>query len=159
MNIFMIDADPVQCARSHVDSHVRKMVVEYAQIMSTAHHCCDPAPSPSLYKPTHATTRFMKWAQENSANYLWLYATWRMLQDEHEHRFGFRNASSRLLTRLARLPQKIFRADETTPMPFSTKVLPEWIVAGNNIESQRNYYRYGKLHLHQWTNRPPPAWL
>ena len=39
MNIFFIDRDPVLAARYHCDKHVYKMIVEYAQLMSTAHVC------------------------------------------------------------------------------------------------------------------------
>ena len=41
MNIFFIDRDPVLAARYHCDKHVPKMIVEYAQLMSTAHRLLD----------------------------------------------------------------------------------------------------------------------
>jgi hypothetical protein len=41
MNIFYLHNDPKQCAEWHVDKHVSKMLVEYAQLMSTAHRVLD----------------------------------------------------------------------------------------------------------------------
>ena len=39
MNIFYLDADPVKCAQAHVDKHVVKMILEYAQLL--AHRVID----------------------------------------------------------------------------------------------------------------------
>lgn len=41
MNIFFLDYDPAKCAIYHVDKHVVKMIVEYAQLLSTAHRVLD----------------------------------------------------------------------------------------------------------------------
>ena len=41
MNIFYIDEDPRQCAKWMVDRHVVKMILETAQLLSTAHRVLD----------------------------------------------------------------------------------------------------------------------
>ena len=41
MNIFYLDKDPKICAEMHLDKHSSKMIVEYAQLMSTAHRVLD----------------------------------------------------------------------------------------------------------------------
>ena len=41
MNIFYLDKDPKVCAEMHLDKHSSKMMVEYAQLMSTAHRVLD----------------------------------------------------------------------------------------------------------------------
>ena len=38
MNIFFLDKDPVIAAQSQFDIHVNKMMIESAQLLSTAHH-------------------------------------------------------------------------------------------------------------------------
>ena len=38
MNIFFLDPDPDTCAQLHCDKHNVKMILEYAQLLSTAHH-------------------------------------------------------------------------------------------------------------------------
>ncbi len=37
MNIFYLDNDPKVCAEMHNDKHCIKMILEYAQLLSTAH--------------------------------------------------------------------------------------------------------------------------
>ena len=41
MNIFYLHNDTKLCAEQHVDKHVVKMIVEYAQLLSTAHRMID----------------------------------------------------------------------------------------------------------------------
>ena len=41
MNIFHLDRDPVQSAQWMIDKHVVKMIVESAQLLSTAHRALD----------------------------------------------------------------------------------------------------------------------
>lgn len=41
MNIFWLDNDPATNARYHCDKHIVKMIVEYAQLLSTAHRVLD----------------------------------------------------------------------------------------------------------------------
>ena len=41
MNIFVLDKDPVVAAQMQCDKHVVKMIVESAQMLSTAHRILD----------------------------------------------------------------------------------------------------------------------
>ena len=41
MNIFYLHKDPEISAKMHCDKHVVKMIIEYAQLMSTAHRILD----------------------------------------------------------------------------------------------------------------------
>ena len=41
MNVFYLHEDPKICAEQHLDKHVVKMIIEYAQLMSTAHRMLD----------------------------------------------------------------------------------------------------------------------
>jgi hypothetical protein len=41
MNIFVLDNDPKLAAQMHLDKHVVKMIIEYAQLLSTAHRLRD----------------------------------------------------------------------------------------------------------------------
>jgi hypothetical protein len=49
MNIFALDRDPFQAAQMHCDRHVIKMIVEYAQLLSTAHRQLDGSPHELLW--------------------------------------------------------------------------------------------------------------
>ena len=37
MNIFFLHTDTQECAKQHLDKHVVKMILEYAQLLSTDH--------------------------------------------------------------------------------------------------------------------------
>lgn len=61
MNVFYLDRDPVVSAEYHCDAHLRKMLIEYAQMLSTAHWLStsdddiERAMNSKLYKPTRQT--------------------------------------------------------------------------------------------------------
>lgn len=44
MNIFVLNQNPFDAARDHCDKHVVKMILEYAQMLSTAHRLLDGTP-------------------------------------------------------------------------------------------------------------------
>ena len=44
MNIFYLDHHTQRCANQHCDKHVVKMIIEYAQLLSTAHRVIDGIP-------------------------------------------------------------------------------------------------------------------
>jgi hypothetical protein len=50
MNIFYLDKDPRQCAEWMVDKHVVKMILETAQLLSTAHRVIDGLEVEVTYK-------------------------------------------------------------------------------------------------------------
>ena len=41
MNIFVLDKNPIKAAQQHCDKHVVKMILESAQMLSTAHRILD----------------------------------------------------------------------------------------------------------------------
>jgi len=41
MNIFYLNPDPKICAQEHISKHVVKMIIEYCQLLSTAHRVID----------------------------------------------------------------------------------------------------------------------
>ena len=54
MNIFYLHEKPEVCAKMHCDKHVVKMIIEYAQMLSTAHRMLDgvAVKTPSKYGDT-----------------------------------------------------------------------------------------------------------
>jgi len=56
MNIFYLHNDPQVCAAYHCDKHVVKMILEYAQLLSTAHHELDGVPAIECYSQHTRTT-------------------------------------------------------------------------------------------------------
>ena len=185
MNIFYLDPDPCICAQYHMDRHSTKMILEYAQLLSTAHRILDGVLSTGislsgrkrivyvladnrdtvLYSATHVNHPSAVWVRQSDKNYDWLFALFQALMDEYTYRYGKIHACSKLEMFLARLPENIPWApfNEPTPaMPEDVKVLREVYTDRYEIDSlasYRNYYRKNKQHLANWKNRSIPIWF
>lgn len=94
MNIFFLARDPEAAAEYHIDRHVTKMMVEYAQILSTVWHIHWPSNAANhaahgyVYRPTHRNHPSVKWAADNPNNYAWLVRLWQSLHEEYQFRYG-----------------------------------------------------------------------
>lgn len=174
MNIFLLHHDPIPCAQMHLDKHVVKMCIEYAQMLSTAHRVLDGElyiDSSSgrrtkrwrllcdreckLYKATHYNHPSAKWVRESSANYAWLYKLFTALLSEFEYRFGKSHATCRLIDPLSAIPNNI---PPKTQTPLSA-CMPDTYKVESVVESYRNFYRYDKIKFAKYTKREIPAWL
>lgn len=71
MNIFATSSCPVESARFLDDKRVVKMILECAQLMSTALRCMD-VEDDRLYKSTHVNHPCSVWVRENQSNFRWV---------------------------------------------------------------------------------------
>jgi hypothetical protein len=124
VNIFVLSKDPKLAAQMHCDKHVPKMVVESAQMLSTAHRMLDGkeyiAPSKSgkrmvkhyklpinddkVYKAVHSKHPCTVWTMETHNNYMWHYELFKNLSKEYEFRFGKKHQSWELLKNALNYP-------------------------------------------------------
>jgi len=72
MNIFVLDTHPKIAASMHCDQHLHKMILESAQMVSTALSRQMNGNIPGLYKPTHTSHPCTVWAARTVANLLWI---------------------------------------------------------------------------------------
>ena len=76
MNIFHLHEDPKICAEYHCDKHVVKMILETAQMLSTAYqrHC---GLDDELYKPAYPKHPMTIWVGDSVENftYAWYLGT------------------------------------------------------------------------------------
>ena len=180
MNIFYIHPDAATCAIQHTDRHTVKMIVEYAQLLSTAHRILDGTEiigvsktgrkqkqyflddprNEGLYKASHINHPSNRWVRHSSGNYHWLYSLWTALLSEYTYRYGKRHSCERLIPYLDITPKNIPYGEFSPPwraMPDEYKVdksHPDYCV-----ESYRAYYNGAKKHIHKWKNRPTPDWI
>jgi hypothetical protein len=178
MNIFYTDYDPEVAARSMVDRHVVKMILETAQLLSTAHRVIDGeeyvGQSQSgrkakrwrlsgnadtiMYSATHINHPSAVWVRENSANYNWLYDHLLALGREYTYRYGRTHLTiDKLKDILKDAPENITQSRVMSKMPSCMD--KQYIVSLDPITNYRNYYNYGKTDLLRWSNRPPPQWI
>jgi hypothetical protein len=176
MNIFYLHHDPHIAATMAVDSHVIKMILESAQLLSTAHRLLDGTEyigksasgrkakrwklsdnlDSMIYQATHINHPSAVWCRQSSANYQWLYWHFVGLIDEYHYRYGKVHKCDAMKSALTDLPKNIKHGPFTQPTPAMDA---KYIVSKDSIENYRNYYINGKSHLHKYTNRQAPEWL
>jgi hypothetical protein len=177
MNIFYLDNDPKVCAEMHVDKHCVKMILEYAQLLSTAHRILDgteftgvsktgrkqtrfvlsDSRESVLYSATHVNHPSAVWVRKSYENYEWLYQLFVSLLNEYTYRYGKVHATQRLVDDLytppTHIPKGIGFTEPTPAMPDTYKV------SGDSISSYKNYYLGDKQRMFSWKNRPTPNWI
>lgn len=175
MNIFYLDPNPKTCAEMHLDKHVVKMIIEYAQLMSTAHRVIDGEEyldktannrnikrwrlhdnrEVTLMKASHINHPSGVWCRDNTENYMWLYAMWYYLLKEYTHRYGKIHACARLENFLAIAPFKMKNGKFFAPTPAMPD---ECKIPGDSLNSYHKYYVERKNHFAKWTKRQIPNW-
>lgn len=176
MNIFYLDHDTKKCAEYHVDKHVVKQILEYAQLLSTAHRVLDGYPKEEknaaghklvryyvgndldnvLYKSTHINHPSSVWVRQSKQNYIYLYDLFLALLREYTFRYGKHHATERLASVLATPPHNIPDKEFTEPTPAMPD---EYITLNDSVDSYRKYYKGSKQHLIHYTKRDKPDWL
>lgn len=88
MNIFYLDRNADLAAHKHCDQHVNKMILESAQLLSTAVHVLGFPNSRKIYKATHEKHPCTLWLTQRLENCRWLYNLAFHLNEERLPRFG-----------------------------------------------------------------------
>lgn len=157
MNIFVLDLDPKTCALYHCNKHVTKMVVETAQLLSTAHHVNGTSIGDLIYKPTHVNGSCALWARESLENYQWLLNLGIELSKEYTHRYGKIHKTSRILDLLSsHYPVGSFPKQGLTAFP---QVMPDEYRAEDAVAAYQSYYIGDKKHILKYTKRKIPEFL
>lgn len=155
MNIFVLDRDVEKCAQYHCDKHVVKMVLEYAQLLSTAHHVLSDQPPDEIYKATHVNHPCAVWVRQSNNNYNWLYCLLRYLCGEYTYRYGRRHKTSHLLPILGRPPIYMPISHKTE----SPQCVTDDCLSKDAVTAYRKYYNIHKAYMCAWTNRHQPTWF
>ena len=158
MNVFFLDADPVTAAQQQCDKHVVKMILETAQLLSTAHRVLDGderADNNGLYKATHKNHPSAVWARDNSSNYEWLWQHMSALMKEYTARYGKTHATERLTHSLWELPRNITH-DDFTPPP---QCMPDQYKGDCTVSAYRDYYLGEKMAIAKWAHSEVPTWV
>ena len=153
MNIFYLDKNPKLCAQYHVDRHVVKMILETAQLLSTAHWLTG---SEGPYRATHKNHPSSVWVRESHMHYRFLYDLFIALCDEYTYRYGKQHASDRQLrVPLAKTPDNIPQVTWNPP----PQCMPEEYKMTSSVLAYRKYYIQDKGSFSTWKNRPQPYWF
>ena len=177
MNIFWLDINTNLAAQYHVDKHVVKMILEYAQLLSTAHRLCDGIPfigksktnrnvtrwrlpntiDATIYQATHINHPSAVWTRQSANNYTALWCLFHDVCKEYTYRYQktHKIEATGLLETLRTPPQNIANGPFTQPTPAMSD---EYKIPGDSIASYRAYYMGAKRTMAKWKNRPTPHW-
>ena len=182
MNIFAINENPIVAAQEQCDKHVVKMIVESAQMLSTAHRILDGTKTKklsksgkrmvdywshpnknienTLYKAVHPSHPSTLWTMESLSNYAWHYDHWYALCIEYQYRYEKVHSTETLLMELLSVPPKNIPHVPMTPFKLAMKSNPECMFIDDPIKSYRLFYKTKQKRFNmKWTKREIPQWF
>jgi len=150
MNVFATNYDAVRCAKDHCTVHQVKMIVEYAQLLSTAHHeLGSDLDLNSIYKSTHVNHPSAKWVRESIGNYYWLHAVAMALCTLYRKRTAKVHATEHVLLNLATSPNGIPMKSMT---PFALAMPDKF----KDTCALTSYHNYLNSKFKEWQCRDKP---
>ena len=166
MNIFALSENPVEAARLQCDKHVVKMILETAQMLSTAHRELGSVIDPDLlYKKTHVNHPSAVWIRESAANYAWAIDHFEALCDEYTFRYKKTHLSDTKF-------RQAFRAHKPVGIPEAALTAPPQCMNDEyripvisptdwqaTIAAYRAYYRAEKSSIARYTKRATPIFI
>jgi len=183
MNIFFLSEDVNESAKWTIDRHIVKMILETAQLLSTAHRLLDGVEyidsssgrkikrwklnderEKILYKATHMSHPCAQWARETESNYNWLYLLLLAYLKEYTYRYDKIHKIERegLSIYLGKTPKNIPNGDRTKMPSAMDKT---YIISDDPIVNYKYYYTNAKRYdkngkfMHIWSKRDVPDWI
>lgn len=151
MNVFFTNTDPKLAAQDHCKVHTRKMLVEYHQLLSTAHHELSDNPPEGIYKPTHRNHPSAIWVRESEYHYKWLFVCLTELHKIYTENTGKIHKSKHTLKALSQLPDNIPRGNVfNNPKPAMPN---EHLVWNAGIDVVASYRKYLNAKFKEWSCR------
>jgi hypothetical protein len=179
MNIFVLAYDPFIAAKQMCDKHVVKMIVETAQMLSTAHRVLDGVPLNSTsasgrkYKkyimpdaqwdnilckavmPNHPCTA---WCLETQENYKWLCRHGMQLLHEYTARYGKVHKMEPLYWDYLIHPPKMFKHRKNHILTEFPQAMPPQYKDPDPVVAYRQYYINEKSRFAKWKLGNVPDW-
>jgi len=149
-----VDPDTTKCAEALDDLRLNKMIIETAQLLSTAMREAGYI-ADDIYKSTHRNHPCAIWVRESSENYKWTLLYMSDLVEERQRRTGKNHKSYQIFNTLC----------------GGTKMMPQGPMtpfANCSPHKHLDVFEAYKLTLifkwqddkrpPKWTNSKPPAW-
>ena len=152
MNIFHLHKDPKICAEYHCDKHVVKMILETAQMLSTAYqrHC---GLDECLYKPAYPKHPMTIWVGDSIENYKYALMLGTELGKQYTKRYRKIHKSSNIISLLRGIGrawnvEDNFPSVKFTPPP---QCMPDEYKNEDYITAYRQYYIGEKKRFAKYT--------
>lgn len=179
MNIFFLSLCVRECAQSHFDKHVVKMILELTQLLSTAWHMLDSDEAADhldnglIYRKTHYNHPCAKWVRAHINNYNFtcelaheLCDEWRLRYDHDRTHKCEPKLDFLFDTAPPSIPRYYIRSSKTNPhgftfpmpqaMPDECRVEPASSSMADCVAAYRRYYQSPhKSHIRAWKTSKP----
>ena len=156
MNIFFLDKTPSFSAQYLCDKHIPKMLLESAQMLSTAvQNYTDRIEE--LYKPAYPNHPMTKWVGFNRDCFSWALGNAVWINNEYEYRFKKKHKSFRIIQNIltnnyiADIPDGFFKEPP--------QCMPNEYRDTDYVVAYRRYYNANKKYFAKWEKgRQQPDW-
>lgn len=166
MNIFFLSWVIEHCAQYHCSRHVLKMVIEYSQLLSIAHHVINPLQAQDwtdkglIYKKTHPNHPCSIWVRECKENYIWLCHLGLALCKEYGYRYDKQPSDHKCYVKLLFLILNVPNLNSNGGyITLPRLAMPDQYKTNDVILSYRLYYLNEKARMLVWKKRSPPCWV
>lgn len=166
MQIFWLHENHKRNAQLYNDKHCSKIILEIAQIISTAARK-NGAEHEKLYKKTHENHPCVKWAEESTDNIFNALSLMYELNQEKKRRFD--SGSHASFIKMWSIPWMKLLEDTTIPDREKTvppqafrdcpKALTEGETWGDVIKGYRRYYQLEKAEISEWNHTNTPNFM
>ena len=188
MNIFHLDNNLEESAKAHCDQHVRKMLIEYTQIlcMNYRYHVGTPGKlylerkkkivfadhpyvipedeitdyNPFIYivPKAHINHPSTIWARTSLSNTMWLLELTKQVSNEWTYRYKKPHRTQKILQRYIDLLHNYDIPD--IGLTKLTLAMPEEYFDDDPVKAYRNFYIFEKTKFAKWEKgRPAPIWI
>jgi len=176
MNIFVLDEDIKKCAEYHYNVHSYKMIVEYAQLLSSVYYFTEDKNNIvpvygmdgfllknkiivdnkefQIYQLTHKNHPCAVWVRESLSNWLWLKKLGLALYQEYKYRYEKDIHLSGEIIENLQIPSL-----KDIGMTKHPQAMPMEYMELDVVKAYRNYYRHAKKNLLKYTKREVPSWI
>ena len=174
MNIFALHLDPEKAAEMHCDTHCNKMILESAQMLSTAAHVAtgrcrvfikangkkgylEKGSLSRIYSVdrSHIFHPCTEWAYSSRECFEWLTELSLALESEKIYRTGTGNKAADVIRKCIKYGKQL---PSLGLLPFA-QAMPDEFRSKNHVTAYRRFYVQDKAHLLEYTRRQPPRWL
>ena len=168
MNIFYLSNCPQEAAEAHNDKHCVKMILESAQMLSTAHRELDGDVPDILYKSTHKNHPSTIWVRSSKQHYDWLFRLFRMLSEEYTKRyskktliknFGGEFKVHKSWDKLGKILEIAPKNIEDNGWNDPPQCMPDHCKDEDTVTAYRNYYIKEKSSFAKWNYSGKPQWM
>lgn len=158
MNIFVLDKNPKLSAKYHNDKHVVKMILEYAQLLSSSYYFTNEQDDINfnIYKLTHKNHPCTKWVNESLSNWLWLRNLALELNKEYKLRYN-KECNHKSADLILNMKSPNLKDIGLTEFVFGVnkEIQDKYKDYDNITDKYRNYYMQEKIDIANWKTEVP----